>query len=516
MTGADVPWDDALDPVRPLAPQPERPEGLVALLSEHWPRVDQGLQLRGGGAVAVDTVTLRAAADRFAAARHELEAIGRRLAALETTLRALPERAWDAEASASVLAVRLDAVQSEAHSIAGALREAAYAYEMVEIMAEHRAAALAGESARAERLDARLSALVAGHPAAWRTALGAEFERGVLWQSELVRQATQLGVSVGDVFSEPGAIIGGASAGLLALAGTAFTGIAGTGRLGRDSRLTGAAGPIALRRVAPVVPAAPGGTGVLPAAGRVGHAATSSVRHASGAAAPRSLAAVAERMPGAGDSRVRVERYAMPDGSTQFAVYIAGTQSLALGGDDPWDNASNAELYTGRVSDSYAATEAALEAAGAAPGDVVHAFGHSQGAMIAGHLALEGGYELQTLVSFGSPVEADVGPGTLSVSLRHTDDPVAALAGGGHGQAVGAPGSFVAERVADPDAAPDDLLVPAHRLGSYAETAAMVDASGDPRVDGLHEVFAGLARAESVAVTEFAATRAASPSGGGG
>jgi pimeloyl-ACP methyl ester carboxylesterase len=214
-------------------------------------------------------------------------------------------------------------------------------------------------------------------------------------------------------------------------------------------------------------------------------------------------------MPGAGDSRVRVERYTMPDGSRQFAVYVAGTQSLALGGDDPWDNASNAELYAGRMSDSYAATEAALQAAGAREGDVVHAFGHSQGAMIAGRLALEGDYDVRTLVSLGSPVEADVGGQTLSVALRHTDDPVAGLAGGGHGEAVGAPGSFVAERVADPDASPDDARVPAHRLSAYAETAALVDASSDPRVGALRDVFAELGRADAVTVTEYAASRGA-------
>ena len=50
----------------------------------------------------------------------------------------------------------------------------------------------------------------------------------------------------------------------------------------------------------------------------------------------------------------------------------------------------------------------ALRASGAAEGDVVHAFGHSQGAMIAGLTAVEGDYDVQTLVSFGSPIEAEV------------------------------------------------------------------------------------------------------------
>jgi hypothetical protein len=535
---ADGPWDperavrvDSMDPYG----------GLISVLGESWPRTDRGLQLQAGGAVAVDTATLRAAAERFAQADAELDEIAATLAGLRRELRSEPAHTGDAELSASVLSSRIEAAQAEARRIAGALRDAALAYEMVEIQAEHRAAVLAGDALRAERLDARLSALVAAHPGAWRTALGAEFERAVLWPSELVRQATQWGVSVGGTVSEPGAAVLGAGMGLLTLGGAAFVGFAGTGRLSRDARLTGAAGPVALRTVPPAAPsggpppaagatatpagvasavAAPAGNGAAAAPPGNGAAGAARVPPAGPAVAPQSLVAVTERMPGAGDARVRVERYTMPDGSRQFAVYVAGTQSLALGGDDPWDNASNAQLYAGQTSDSYAATEAALQAAGAREGDVVHAFGHSQGAMIAGHLALESGYDVRTLVSLGSPVEADVGDGTLSVALRHTDDPVAALAGGGHGEGVGAPGSFVAERVADPDASLDDARVPAHRLSAYAETASLVDASTDPRVDTLRAVFADLGRADAVAVTEYAATRGSaggvSPSSGAG
>ncbi len=149
-------------------------------------------------------------------------------------------------------------------------------------------------------------------------------------------------------------------------------------------------------------------------------------------AAPASLADAAARIPGGGDARIRVERYTMPDGTRQFAVYVAGTQTVAPNSTEPFDMASNIALYTGERSASYDATLAALARAGAEPGDVVHAFGHSQGAMITAHLALEGGYDTQTLVSLGSPVEADVGEGTMSISLRHADDPVAALAAGGH------------------------------------------------------------------------------------
>ncbi|WP_203580745.1 hypothetical protein [Microbacterium hibisci] len=499
-------------------------EGLVGLAADHWPRVDDGLQIRGGGAVAVDTATLSEAAVRFDTVRDQLAEIDERLCTLQNRLGVVPEHGADARASAAVLATRLEAARVEADAIARALREAAYAYLMVELQAAHRAAVLAGDAEGAARIDARVSALVDAHPDAWRMALGAEFGRAVMWPSELVRQSTQWGVAAGGEFGDPAAIALGAGAGLLTLGGAAVAGVAAAGRLSRDARLSGTAGPVTVTRVAPAAPGSVGaavapvgagvagvalGVGVSEAAARAagGFAGDPATVRRAASVAPATLAAVAERMPGSGDSRVRVERYTMADGSRQYAVYIAGMQSQGAGGKEPWDNASNVELYAGRKSDSYAATEAALAAAGVQPGDAVHVFGFSQGAMIGSHLALEGAYDTRTLVSFGSPVEADVGPGTLSVSVRHTDDPVVALAGGGHPQAVGAPGSFIAEYVSDPGVELDDAQLPAHRLAAYAETAALVDASRDPRVDGLRDVFGELARAETVEVTEYAATR---------
>ena len=229
------------------------------------------------------------------------------------------------------------------------------------------------------------------------------------------------------------------------------------------------------------------------------------------ATAPASLADAAARVPGGAEARVRVERYTMPDGSRQFAVYVAGTQTVAGDPREPFDMASNVELYSGEPSASYAATIAALAEAGARQGDVVHAFGHSQGAMIATRLALEGEYDARTLVTFGSPVEGQVGDGTLSVAVRHRDDPVAALSGGGHIAPVGAPGSFVASRTADPLPGLHDLRMPAHGIDSYTETARMLDDSDDARMEAVRQMFDGLGAAASVDVIEYSAERAVLP-----
>lgn len=483
------------------------PDGVINLISENWFRADDGLQITGGGAVAVDTATLRTTADAFVTADGELADIGGRLGALQNMLLPVREQAWDAASAASVLGTRLHETRVEAVAIATALREAAAVYELVEVGAALRAATLAGDTASAARWGARRDELIALHPEAWEAALAAEAARSIMWPGELVRQGTQWGVGIGDVFSDPGAIWGGAVVGLGTLGAATFVGLAGTGRLARDARLTGTAGPVTVTAVKPEgPPGAAAGPAPGPAAG-VGQAAPSAWRPAA-AVAPQSLAGAVARIPGDGDPRVRVERYTMPDGTRQAVVYIAGMQSGDVaGGDEPWDNESNLQLYSGRMSDSYAATEAALTAAGVEAGEAVHVVAFSQGAMIGGHLALEGDYDVRTLVSLGSPVEADVGDATLSVAIRHTDDPVAGLAGGGALEGVGAPGSFVAERVYDPGTGADDATLPAHRLTAYAETAAIVDTSGDPRLQGVRAVFDDLARAESVEVSEYAAVR---------
>lgn len=477
--GIDLPDVDGSSGGRP-APK----TGLVGTLSSNWSTPGRELEIRGGGAVAVDTETLRAAAARFAGTRAELSSILDRLGALSNMLLEVREYAWAVSSSTWTLTRRLGEVRAEADDIAAALREGAAVYELVELDIAHRTAVLAGDTTAATRLAARLDAVRADHPDAWPQALGSQIDRAVMWPSDLVRQSTQLGVDAGGALSDPGAVVGGVVLGLTTLGAATTVGVSGAGLISRDARLSGTPGPVTVTPVAPV--------------------------HAAGA--PRGLADVTERMPGADDSRVRVERYTMGDGSQRFAVYIAGMQSHALGGDEPWDNTSNVELYTGQVSDSYAATEQALAAAGARPGDAVHVFGHSQGAMIGSRLAIEGEYDAKTLVTFGSPVEADVGPETLSVVVRHSDDPVAALAGGGHMGSVGAPGSIVVERVYDPAAGAQDVPVPAHRLVNYAETAALIDASADPRVGALRETFAELDAAVSVEATEYAATRGVSPS----
>lgn len=540
------------------------------------------LDIRGGGVVAVDTDTLRAAAARFDAVRMRLDETRGRTASVRVTLAA--EGVAEAEGLAWALYAGLGDAIDRADRIAHSLRESAAIYELVELRVAAHAALAVRDFAEVGRLGARRAELEAEYPNAGFSAEHALFERAIMWPSELVRQSTELGLWAGDELGPKAAVYGGAALGSGAVALALITGGVGLGRVAR--RLDG---PVPAVTVAPVgaapsaspharvlAPDAPGAaagfgrtgsyapvadgmralasesrggaTGLgrwhshtpeapsrpptAPTAGTLTHLAatpsagsvtptlraplTASATPAPPAptppsaphptAAPTSLADAASRIP-TGDARVRVERYAMPDGSRQFAVYVPGTRTQLAGGFDPWDNQSNVELYTGQTSASYAATTAALDAAGARPGDVVHAWGHSQGAMITSQLALSSDYDVRTNVTLGSPIEADVGDGTLSVGIRHIDDPVAALAGGGHATPVGAPGSFVVETTFDAETGLHDARNPAHPLTAYVETAERVDAAGDPRVARVRDVLAELGTATEVDATEFTARR---------
>ncbi|WP_341578179.1 alpha/beta hydrolase [Microbacterium schleiferi] len=461
------------------------------------------LEIRSGGAIAVDT--------------EELRAVAWRLREFGVSLGEFADRAgWvatDAAATATGFGVDLEArwlasgaerVAEQPAALAGALDALAAAYELIELRVQQAVAIAAGDADATRAIEARMAVLQQEYPDAARaadTAVNAWRGGGPIEMARQVAAAT---------WWIPGMAIP------LALGtGVLWSGVALAG-LGRMSQAPVSPG-------APVADAAPNATPTLGAGQRsgtrhplAGAPATSlspaplAVRQVT--PAPTSgpvtgLADAARRVPGAAEARVRVERYAMPGGGSQAAVYVAGTQTLSGGSGDPFDMRSNLELYRGERSASLESVELALREAGVDPGEPVHVFGHSQGAMLASALALEGTYDVQTLVTYGSPVEAAVPDSVLSISIRHTDDPVAALAGGGHAETVGAPGSFVAERVADPGAGVQDITLAAHGIERYAETAAMVDASSDPRAVALRDLWGTLGSAERVEVTEYAADR---------
>ncbi|HEX7222668.1 MAG TPA: hypothetical protein VF231_05425 [Candidatus Limnocylindrales bacterium] len=435
--------------------------------------MSDGLEIRSGGAVAVDTVSLRRAAGGFHDLAAELDEIAHDVGSAANRLFDVSHSDFGATHLIETARRGIASASEVATDIVGALLGAAAVYEIVELHAERAAAQAAGDTTALARIDARLAALAHAHPGAEHRAFLGMLGHDLSLPGDLARQAPGVLWWLAPGFH--------AAAVPLAWSLQRVIGAVGAGTVPAGARLRGVPTDVT---VAPVARSGPSN-------------------------APRSLADAAARVPGGADARIRVERYTMSDGSRQFAVYVAGTQTTAANTREPFDMASNVRLYSGERSASYDATVAALEQAGARPGDPVHAFGHSQGAMVTTHLAMEAGYDARTLVTFGSPVEGDVGPGTLSVAIRHTDDPVAALAAGGHAGPVGSSGSFVAERASDPLPGPHDIGMPAHGIGSYIETARLLDGSTDPRMAAVRQVFDELGAAASVDVVEFSAERSA-------
>ncbi len=458
------------------------------------------LDIRGGGAVAVDTATLRAASRGFAVAAGELEDAAAIVDAAARHLTDVRELGWELSFTVASTRRRLAIAIEGAAGIADDLRAAAAMYEIVELRAERTAAEAVGDEGTVARVDRRMAALVRDHPLAETVAALGAARHFWTWPNGLAAQAPGL---LGWLM--PGTLVVAAP---FAWSLQQAIGGLGAGTIPSTARLSGPAHDVVVTRLTTGA-----GSGAAGSGGATGAASVGGMPLRVVPTAPSSLADAAARVPGDGDARVRVERYTMSDGTRQFAVYIAGTRTVETGTAEPFDMTSNVELYTGERSASFDATLAALDDAGAQPGDTVHAFGHSQGAMVAARVALEGGFDVPTVVSFGSPVEADLGDSTLSVAVRHGDDPVSALAGGGHAHAVGGPGSFVASRTADPVPGPHDFRMPAHGIDAYTQTARLLDASDDPRMGAVRDVFDGLRGAASVEVIEYSAARVLSPTG---
>lgn len=424
------------------------------------------LDIRYGGALAVDTAALRAVGGRLRGVAGRLSGADEDVAQAQ---RALMTSAGDlAGLELAGIRTRIDGMRLEAEDGAAGIALMADAYELVELRTRHsllRPSAANGsavadlqyEIARLEASDPRIAAMADELLATW------EKERF----AGLVEQSDRLALLLPMTAPSLGRI-------LAHVAVRARQGVVPPGAV-----LQGTVDPVALR----AVPAkAPSG-------------------------APAGLADSLRRFPKTPGAQVRVERYTMPNGTRQFVTYVVGTRSSSFGGADPWDLRSNLQLYANERSASYQATLDALAEAGVRPGEKVHAVGHSQGGMIVSRLATEGPYDVATVITAGDPIEPSLDEDVLSVQLRHTDDPISALAAGGSPNGTGAPDSFVVQREADPIAGPHDAGLPGHQLRTYVETATMADASGDARVEAMDALWDELGTATEIEATDFIAER---------
>ena len=187
----------------------------------------------------------------------------------------------------------------------------------------------------------------------------------------------------------------------------------------------------------------------------------------------------AARVP-QGAAQVRIDRYSQHGAPDRFEVYIGGTRDFSLSpGTEPWDMTSNMNGVAGRESGSYRAVAEAMADAGITSSSPVLFTGYSQGGLIAAELAASGDFDTRGLYTLGAPAaQVAVPSGIPWVAIEHTDDIVPAVGGS---WASGDPVLVRRELFAGHPVS-TEVLLPAHQLGGYRDTAALVDASREMRV----------------------------------
>lgn len=429
--------------------------------------MSDGVDITHGGAISVDPEALRAVADAMGRLAPKFADAAAAIRNAHAFIVATPKLSAQVDTVALwASGQRADVLHDECHTASVNTLLMADVYEVVELRAQLAALAIQ-DSAQAFTLNARIAQLVASDPRV------TEMETWLLagWKDGRYEGLDQQ--FDGQPFS--GAVN---MAGVFTLA--AALGSRGFGRLPPGATLSGTAAAVSLTPVKTASPLAP----------------------------PTSLAEAFRRFPATEGAQLKVEKYTMPDGTNRFVLYAKGTQlHLPWEHDEPMDAKSNYDLYSGQDSSSYQATVEALELAGAQPGDRVDVYAHSQAAMNAAYLSTQSEFDVKVQVTAGSPVHPTLSDDQLLIELRHTDDLVSALAGGGAPGGSGSPDSFVASRVGDPAVHPHDLLIKSHWLGTYIETAEMVDASGDVRLQALEDNWRELLDAVAIESTEYQAQR---------
>jgi hypothetical protein len=264
---------------------------------------------------------------------------------------------------------------------------------------------------------------------------------------------------------------------------------------------------------------------------------------------PTSLADRASRIPRPEEElhgeQVRIDRYHVPGGPDRFEVYVAGTVDFAVDpSGEPWDMTSNiagiagaagfsagaaqpgatpsgpaqpgatpsgathtGEASTGRTASagSYRAVREAMDDAGITSSSPVVLNGYSQGGLVAALIASSGAYNVAGVVTFGAPAGQVALPATIPVlTVRHSDDIVPATGG----PDVNRRAVVVERELFAGEKVPPGLVLPAHQLSYYQQTAGLIDAADSDEVKAALAGLAGFtASAVSVETTTWAATR---------
>jgi hypothetical protein len=224
--------------------------------------------------------------------------------------------------------------------------------------------------------------------------------------------------------------------------------------------------------------------------------------------APSSIGELASRMPATSPTgpQIRIEKYSDEEGEPSYIVYLGGTVDMnAMPAGEAFDMTSNVESMSAGDGASYRAAVEAMRHAGIQPGDPVLEVGYSQGGLLAVQLEQSGDYDVQGVVTLGSPVgQFETTAPTLTIA--HTEDLVPAL--GGLDTASGDDRVLVRRTLYDDAPMPSGDAFPSHDLGAYRDTAALVDESKDPRVERFIDSAAPFLSGDATGrVTEYRAER---------
>lgn len=195
-------------------------------------------------------------------------------------------------------------------------------------------------------------------------------------------------------------------------------------------------------------------------------------------APPESLSDLGDRVKQMEDDGVQilVENYELMGGGRVATVYVDGTIDWSLfATDQPFDMSANVNGVAELDNAGYQSLRKVLLDQGLDDGTPVQLIGFSQGALHAVTLAKTGEFNVQTLVTVGSPGgHIEVDSTIRGIAIGHVEDPVHRL----RPEPVGGQVYWQSEAFPATPPTPADGPVPAHQFPPYLRDLALIDESG--------------------------------------
>lgn len=169
-------------------------------------------------------------------------------------------------------------------------------------------------------------------------------------------------------------------------------------------------------------------------------------------------------------SAIQIDSFENESGR-DLVVYIPGTQSNQLGGENVFNIGSNISSMTSTdLAASEIAVRQSLDQLDVGDNDRVILIGHSQGGIIASNIAISNDYQVAGLISVGAPIahqEIEI----PVISIEHANDLVPALSG----QTNPISNNWVTVQ----NTPEVETIIQAHAMTGYIETAKLMDQSED-------------------------------------